>query len=194
MEEARLFKIRDPLHETSTAVYTRQDAINRALLVSNVQYDFTLALREGQDYLGSAIINFTLLQKPSSKYYCVNPENVSQWDILLPKLFRAGNRKDYFKWCRITRTSLPRSQSQLEHWWVPRAAESRKWSYNRVLPKIQHKPCWSALIHRPKDICKKKINHYLCRTNIFTPCWSLTVSRSSRFSTSRIWKQAWSFK
>ena len=67
MEEARLFKIRDPLHETSTAVYTRQDAINRALLVSNVQYDFTLALREGQDYLGSAIINFTLLQKPSSK-------------------------------------------------------------------------------------------------------------------------------
>jgi hypothetical protein len=37
-------------------LYSREEAVSRAKYISEVSYDFFLALRKGTDYLGRAVI------------------------------------------------------------------------------------------------------------------------------------------
>ena len=50
----------------STVVLSREQASQRKSLISEIEYDFQLALQKGDHYLGKAVINFYLKKMPSS--------------------------------------------------------------------------------------------------------------------------------
>ena len=59
--------ITDPMRDCGfQANYSRDDAIRRIQLIKDVSYNFTLALRRGSEYLGSAVIKFFLIDMPES--------------------------------------------------------------------------------------------------------------------------------
>jgi hypothetical protein len=58
------FYIKDPLRDELSAVYTLEEAKRRFELISDVQYDFVLALRKGDLYFGQSTIRFYLKDLP----------------------------------------------------------------------------------------------------------------------------------
>lgn len=70
MEESKdiitplLFQVKDPMRDSFQAVYRRDEAVRRAELIGDISYDFTLALRRGDAYLGYSEITFTLREMP----------------------------------------------------------------------------------------------------------------------------------
>ena len=67
----------------ANVVLTKDQAMVRASLIQEVEYDFSLALKKGDYYLGNAVINFYLKRVPGDDELFINTQAMAIADLYI---------------------------------------------------------------------------------------------------------------
>lgn len=69
----------------------KEEAEKRAELISEIEYDFQLALNKGDFYIGKAVVNFYLTKRPEAGELFLNFQSVAIADLLINDKLLSGD-------------------------------------------------------------------------------------------------------